>query len=138
MNNQKYVLIVSENALKVSENVLKTNEKLLKTNEELLKIEKEKDPRPIIESFPSTDDVTYDKVTFFTESKLKPWVQRVDNMQIYLEQGKKDIDTPYNGKREFSGRLLDGMLVGRVSTSDGKDPAISGICYRDKLYGTCK
>ena len=155
MNDIEKVLKMSENALQVSENALQVSEKALEANqstvevnERLLKIElkkqeveqnKKEDRRKSFESFPSVDDITYDKVTAFTETELKPWAYSLNTSKYpELVEGKKKMKDHKGNWREFKGLMLDGLLIGEVVTSDSERTTLSGICHNDKLYGTGK
>ena len=70
----------------------------------------------LIKSFPPTDGITYDKVTAYTEDKLKPWAKRLEDCEhSELKKGTKKMI--YLGQeQEWSGRLYKGMLVGKIKT----------------------
>ena len=55
-----------------------------------------------------------------------------------LEEGTGRVYKPYYGSespQEFSGRLLNGKLIGKVTNQDGTQ---SGFVHNDKFYGPCK
>ena len=137
------VLMISMIGLLLSEKTLE--EQADDLNEMLFKTRQYEATRKVVEAFPyievdpPLDGMTYDKITHYTETQLRPWAKSIaDYEDSFLEVGKRIIQTPHGEWREFTGKIFDGKLVGRIIATDDSSPGYRAFVYKDKWYGNCK